>query len=42
MQFDRDSMLSVDQVAFELLHLANQPINQIIEDITLMPSGGVF
>ena len=42
MKFDRDSMLSVDQVAFELLHLANQPINQIIEDITLMPSGGVF
>jgi len=42
MQFDRDSMLSVDQVAFELLHLANQPIGQIIEDITLMPSGGVF
>ena len=42
MQFDRDSMLSVDQVAFELLHLANQPINQIIEDITLMPSGGAF
>ncbi len=42
MQFDRDSMLSVDQVAFELLHLANQPTNQIIEDITLMPSGGAF
>ena len=42
MQFDRDSMLSVDQVAFELLHLASQPINQIIEDITLMPSGGAF
>ena len=42
MQFDRDSMLAVDQVAFELLHLANQPINQIIEDITLMPSGGAF
>ena len=42
MQFDRDSMLSVDQVAFELLHLANQPINQIIEDITLMPSAGAF
>ena len=35
MQFDRDSMLSVDQVAFELLHLASQPINQIIEDVTL-------
>ena len=42
MQFDRDSMLSVDQVALELLHLANQPINQIIEDITLMPSSGAF
>ena len=42
MQFDRDSMLSVDQVAFELLHLANQPINQIIEDLTLMPSSGAF
>ena len=42
MQFDRESMLSVDQVAFELLHLANQPINQIIEDITLMPSAGAL
>ena len=42
MQFDRDSMLSVDQVAAELLHLANQPINQIIEDVTLMPSAGAF
>ena len=42
MQFDRDSMLSVDQVAFELLHLANQPINQIIEDVTLMPAAGAF
>ena len=42
MQFDRDSMLSVEQVAFELLHIANQPINQIIEDLTLMPSAGVF
>ncbi len=42
MQFDRDSMLSVEQVAFELLHLANQPINQIIEDLTLMPSSGAL
>ena len=42
MQFDRNSMLSVEQVAFELLHLANQPINQIIEDLTLMPSTGAF
>ena len=42
MKFDRNSMLSVDQVASELLHLANQPTNQIIEDITLMPSSGAF
>ena len=42
MQFDRNSMLSVDQVALEILHLANQPINQNIEDITLMPSSGAF
>ena len=42
MQFDRNSMLSVDQVASEILHLANQPINQTIEDITLMPSSGAF
>ena len=42
MQFDRDSMLSVDQVANELLHIANQPTNQITEDLTLMPSSGAF
>ena len=42
MQFDRDSMLSVDQVAYELLRIANQPPNQIIEDLTLMPAGGAF
>jgi len=42
MQFDRNSMLSVDQVAIELLHLANQPVNQTIEDITMMPSSGAF
>ena len=42
MQFDRDSMLSVDQVSSELLHLASQPMNQIIEDLTLMPSSGAF
>ena len=41
-QFDKESMLSVDQAAFELLHLANQPNNQTIEDITLMPSAGAF
>ena len=42
MQFDRESMLSVDQVAIELLHLASQPINQTIEDVTLMPTAGAF
>jgi len=42
MQFDREAMLSVEQVAFELLHLANQPLNQIIEDLTLMPSAGAL
>ncbi len=42
MQFDRKSMLSVNQVALELLYLASQPSNQIIEDLTLMPSTGAF
>ena len=42
MNFDRDSMLSVDQVASELLRLANQPSNQIIEDLTLMPAAGAL
>ena len=42
MQFDRESMLTVEQVASELLRLANQPDNQIIEDLTLMPSTGAF
>ncbi len=40
--FDREAMLSVDQVAKELLHLANQPESQIIEDVTLMPASGAF
>ena len=40
--FERTSMLSVDQVASELLHLAEQPSSQVIEDLTLMPSGGAF
>lgn len=40
--FDRESMLKVDQVAAELLHLSEQPSTQIIEDITLMPSAGVL
>ena len=35
-------MLSVDQAADALVHLAEQPTNQVIEDLTLMPSGGAF
>ncbi len=40
--FDRNSMLSVENVASTLLHLAEQPATQTIEDITLMPSSGVL
>ncbi len=40
--FDRESMLSLDQVASELLHIASQPDFQVIEDVTLMPSSGAF
>ncbi len=40
--FDRNAMLSVDQVANTLLYLANQPENQIIEDLVLMSSTGAF
>tara|TARA_Y100001968_G_scaffold176814_1_gene161990 strand:- start:5090 stop:5797 length:708 start_codon:yes stop_codon:yes gene_type:complete len=42
MQFDRELMLSVTQVASELLRLASQPKNQVIEDITLMPASGAL
>ena len=35
-------MLSVKEVALELLHLAMQPDSQIINDLTLMPSSGVL
>ena len=41
-KFDRSSMLSSDQVASALLHLAKQPSNQVIEDLTLMPATGAF
>ena len=40
--FDRNMMLSVEQTASEILHLAEQPPSQIIEDLVLMPSGGAF
>lgn len=40
--FDRRAMLTVDQAASALVHLSQQPTNQVIEDLTLMPSIGAF
>ena len=40
--FDRSSMLSPKQAASAILHLAEQPIDQVTEDITLMPATGAF
>ena len=40
--FNRDEMLQVENAANELLHMASQPSNQVIEDLTLMPSIGAF
>ncbi len=40
--FDRSSMLSADEVSKTILFMAEQPESQLIEDLTLMPSGGAF
>ena len=40
--FNRDTMLSVEQAASQLLKLAQQPKTQIIEDLVLMPATGAF
>ena len=40
--FDRSSMLSSNNVSNTILFIAEQPDSQIIEDLTLMPSGGAF
>ena len=40
--FDRSSMLSSTMVSKTILYMADQPDSQIIEDLTLMPSGGAF
>ena len=40
--FDRDAMLCVEQAAAALLHMAQQPSTQVIEDLTLMPATGAF
>tara|TARA_B100000700_G_C14917203_1_gene795279 strand:+ start:73 stop:783 length:711 start_codon:yes stop_codon:yes gene_type:complete len=40
--FDRSSMLSAEQAANALLQLAEQPSNQVVEDMILMPATGAF
>ena len=40
--FNRSNMLSSISVANTILYMAEQPDNQVIEDITLMPSAGAF
>lgn len=40
--FDRRAMLPLEQAAEALLHLAQQPATQVIEDLTLMPAVGAF
>ncbi len=40
--FDRTSMLSSTKVSNTILYIAEQPESQLIEDLTLMPSGGTF
>ena len=40
--FDRRAMLTVDQAAETLVNLAEKPVNQVIEDLTLMPAAGAF
>jgi len=40
--FDRSSMLSSNKVSNIILYIAEQPESQLIEDLTLMPSGGAF
>ena len=40
--FDKSSMLSSTKVSKTILYIAEQPDTQIIEDLTLMPSGGAF
>ena len=40
--FDRTSMLSSNEVSETILYMAQKPESQLIEDLTLMPSGGAF
>lgn len=40
--FDRRAMLEAGRVADALLVLAQQPANQVVEDLTLMPAAGAL
>jgi NADP-dependent 3-hydroxy acid dehydrogenase YdfG len=40
--FDRDAMLCPKRVAETLLYMAQTPAQLLLEDLTLMPSGGTF
>jgi NADP-dependent 3-hydroxy acid dehydrogenase YdfG len=40
--FDRDAMLPVEHVASTLLHMAQQPPQLLLEDLTLMPAAGAL
>ena len=40
--FDRNSMLSSSEVSETILYMAQKPASLVIEDLTLMPSGGAF
>ena len=40
--FNREAMLSSENVSQTILYMSEQPESQVIEDITLMPSTGAF
>ena len=40
--FNREAMLSPENVSKTILYMAEQPESQVIEDITVMPSTGAF
>ena len=40
--FNKDSMLSSDEVSKTILFMAEQPDSQLVEDLTLMPAIGAF
>ena len=40
--FDRSAMLSAESVAKTIFFIAERPERELIEDLTLMPSGGAF